>query len=268
MKTAGLPDKLMRDWLETQYGQYNRRCFVDPDPLACVYGYEDPADREIAALIAASLAYGQVRQIIRSVTDILNRMGRSPRAYLENTAPGQIRQDMAGFVHRFARDCHITALLHAVQQILVRHGSLYRCFQSHLADSEKTVFPALCRFSAELRESGGCDHPAHLVACPEKGSACKRMNLFLRWLVRKDRVDPGGWEAVRPSRLIIPLDTHMFRICSNLGLTARKQANMKTAIEITEAFRQWSPEDPVKYDFTLTRFGIRKELAGGGGPLF
>ncbi len=268
MKTARLPDKPMRDWLEIQYSRYNRRRFVDPDPLACVYGYGDPAEREIAALIAASLAYGRVSQIIRSVSDILNRMGRSPRAYLESTAPDRIGQDMAGFVHRFARDDHLTALLLAVQQILERHGSLKRCFLSHLEDSEETVFPALCRFSEELRESGGPGRPDHLVACPEKGSACKRMNLFLRWLVRKDRVDPGGWEAVNPSRLIIPLDTHMFRICSKLGLTSRKQANMKTAIEITEAFRQWSPEDPVKYDFTLTRFGIRKELAGEAGYYF
>jgi len=195
-------------------------------------------------------------------------MGRSPRAYLRNTAADQIRQDMAGFVHRFARDGHLTALLLAVQQILVRHGSLYQCFRSHLADSETTVFTALCRFSADLRESGGYGSPGHLVACPEKGSACKRMNLFLRWLVRKDRVDPGGWEAVNPSRLIIPLDTHMFRICSQLGLTIRKQADMKTAMEITAAFRQWSPQDPVKYDFILTRFGIRKELAAAAGSLF
>jgi len=258
----------MKAWLETQYEQYNRRQFVDPDPLACIYDYANIADREVAALIAASLAYGQVRQIIRSVSDVLSRMGPSPYGYLRNTAIDRIGQDMAGFVHRFARDCHVTALLHAVQQILVRHGSLGQCFQSHLADSEKTVFNALCRFSEELREEGACGSPAHLVACPEKGSACKRMNLFLRWMVRKDRVDPGGWEVIRPSRLIIPLDTHMFRICTKLGLTARKQANMKTAIEITEAFRQWCPEDPVKYDFALTRFGIRKDLSEAAAYYF
>ncbi|MCK4719805.1 DUF2400 family protein, partial [bacterium] len=103
----------------------------------------------------------------------------------------------------------------------------------------------------------------HLLPDPGKGSACKRMNLYLRWMVREDDVDPGGWGKVSRSRLLVPLDIHMFRICSMLNLTCRKQANLLTVMEITNAFREINPDDPVKYDFAITRLGIRDELNPG-----
>lgn len=249
----------MEGWLEARYERYNRRRYVHPDPLACLYRYPATADREIAALVAASLAYGQVGQIIKSVEDVLGRMGGSPRAYLAEREPGRIKGDMAGFVHRFARAEHICALLMGIREVVFEHGSLLNCFAAHLSGSDRTVFPALCRFSGALRRH---QDPGHLLACPEKGSACKRLNLYLRWMVRCDRVDPGGWEGVSAARLIVPLDVHMFRICSFLGLTRRRQADMKTALEITDAFRRWSPQDPVRYDFALSRMGIRKEISG------
>lgn len=251
----------MQDWLDGLYETYNQRRFVHPDPLECLYDYDDPADREIVALIAASLAYGQVRQILKSVSDVLSRMGSSPYAYLMGESAERIQSDLFGFVHRFARETHVSALLTGIQAAVKAHGSLQNCFQTCLADEDTTLLPALCRFAGILRSGSACGEPGHLLACPEKGSACKRLNLFLRWMVREDRVDPGGWPGVPASMLIIPLDTHMFRICRALGLTSRKQANMRTAIEITEGFRQWAPADPVKYDFTLSRFGIRKELS-------
>lgn len=105
--------------------------------------------------------------------------------------------------------------------------------------------------------------PGHLIAIPCRGSACKRLHLFLRWMIRKDRVDPGGWEDIHPAGLIVPLDVHMHRICVNLGMTERKQPNLKTALEVTAAFKTVAPNDPVRYDFVLSRFGIRKDLDPG-----
>lgn len=253
------PSAELKESLEACYRLYNRRRFVHPDPLEFLYRYEAKEDRELAALVASSLAYGRVEQILKSVSIVLNRMGPSPRAYLEEAGSEKILLDMSGFVHRFAGDRHIASLLSAAGKVIREHGSLENCFLSHFKACGKVFHPALCGFSGELRQRGSCGEPGHLVACPEKGSACKRMNLFLRWMVRRDEVDPGGWDGLSPGMLIIPLDTHMFRICRNIGFTRRRQADMKAALEITEAFRQFSPEDPVKYDFSLTRFGIRRD---------
>ncbi|MFO7838050.1 MAG: TIGR02757 family protein [Desulfosalsimonadaceae bacterium] len=261
------PDDL-HDRLEACYRLYNRRRYVHPDPLEFLYSYQRPEDREIAGLIAASLAYGRVGQILKSVSVVLSRMGPSPRAYLEGCGPERLRRDMEGFVHRFAGEHQMAALLWAVREVLLGYGSLEQCFRMHLEECGNSMHPALCRFSADLRRAGQWGGPGHLVACPEKGSACKRIHLFLRWMVRKDRVDPGGWEGVSPALLIVPLDTHMFRMCKSLGLTVRRQADMKAAAEITGAFRQFSPRDPVKYDFVLTRFGIRKDLSGSEAQIF
>ena len=120
------------------------------------------------------------------------------------------------------------------------------------------MIPAL---SAFIKGIGARGDAGILVADPDKKSACKRSNLFLRWMVRKDSVDPGGWEKIPKSALVIPLDTHMFRVGTLLGFTSRKQANLLTALEITRGFRELSPEDPVRYDFCLTRFGIREEMS-------
>ena len=101
-------------------------------------------------------------------------------------------------------------------------------------------------------------NPGHLVPIPEKGSAAKRLHLFMRWMIRKDAVDPGGWDDLSPSRLIVPVDVHMHRICTHLAFTQKKQANLKTAVEVTQCFRKIMPQDPVKYDFALTRIGIEQ----------
>jgi uncharacterized protein (TIGR02757 family) len=244
--------------LESLYVEKNRRCYVDPDPLMFLYQYTDPVDREIAGFTAAALAYGNVRQILKSVESVLSRMGDSPRDYLRTSGYDDFRLDFSGFVHRFATGEHVSAMLTGLKSILSDSGSLMKSFQGSCSDSDATYLPALCAFAATLRESAKAD-PGHLVPRVNKGSACKRLNLFLRWMIRKDDVDPGGWHALCPSKLIIPLDVHMHRISMEMGLTKSKQANMKTALEITRAFSRIVPADPVRYDFVLTRRGIRKD---------
>jgi uncharacterized protein (TIGR02757 family) len=134
-------------------------------------------------------------------------------------------------------------------------GSLHGAFQAQMQPDHDCVVPALDRFCRLIVDAAGTDL-GHLLPLPNRGSACKRMNLFLRWMVRQDAVDPGGWEAVPVTGLVIPLDVHMHRVGRKLGFTERKQADMKTALEITEGFKQLVPEDPVRYDFALTRPGI------------
>ncbi len=243
---------------EQLYERYNRREFVHPDPLEFLYDYDDPADREIVGLIASCLAYGRVGQILRSVSVVLDRLGPSPAKFLQNTAPGKLGKLFGDFKHRFATGEHLAALLAGIKKTISRHGSLERCFSSSVSKADSDILPALCGFFGELKNSA-CSDFGHLLADPARKSACKRLNLYLRWMVRCDSVDPGGWTSVSPSNLLIPLDTHMYRIGRAFGLTQRKSANLQTALEITSAFRKITPEDPVRYDFALTRLGIRTD---------
>jgi uncharacterized protein (TIGR02757 family) len=250
--------KNMKCKLENLYRRYNRDQYVHPDPVELLYQYGDVKDREIAGLIASSLAYGRVNQILKSVSYVLNRMTPTPYLFLKDSTHTSICKTFKNFTHRFARGDHLAALLQGVKNIIDQYGSLNNCFLRATGDEDKTVIPALNYFSAALTTKN-CT-PGHLIALPQRGSACKRMNLYLRWMVRKDDVDPGGWRGVAPSKLIIPLDTHMHKIGLKLGFTQNRQANMRTALEITSRFRQIAPDDPVKYDFVLTRFGIRPDM--------
>jgi uncharacterized protein (TIGR02757 family) len=248
----------VKDKLESLYRQYNRRAFVHPDPLELLYDYEVLADREIAAFVASALAYGRVVQILNSVSSVLKRMGPSPYGFLKGASRKKITQTFSDFRHRFTGGEQLSAMLLALKQILKNHGSLNTCFVAGLDPGSQTVLEALTLFASAV--TGASPEPlGHLVPAPQKGSACKRLHLFLRWMVRKDHVDPGGWQNVDPSKLIVPVDVHMHRICLCLGLTARKQADLVAALEITQCFREMAPEDPVKYDFALTRLGIRTD---------
>jgi len=243
--------------LEALYSRYNRREFVAPDPLQFLFAYPDPFDREIVGMIGSALAFGNVKQILHSVDQVLAHMA-PPRHFLDAATRRSLERTFHGFRHRYITGRELSALLWGMKQAIERHGSLGACYASGLQPDHPTVLPALQDYVQLLRAEGGLSKN-YLLAEPAKGSACKRHHLFLRWMVRKDAVDPGGWEAIPPAKLIIPVDTHMHRIGLALGLTRRKQANLAAALEITAAFRKFAPEDPVRYDFSLTRLGIRKD---------
>jgi len=244
--------------LENLYRRYNRRTYVHPDPLEFLYLYPDIKNREVVGLIASSLAYGKVKQILKSVSSVLDIMKPSPYRFLMNSNHTSLCKAFEGFTHRFASGTQLAGLLWGTKNVIDQFGSLNGCFTDALSPDDETLIPAMTFFAKML--TPGKNKPGHLVALPEKGSACKRMNLFLRWMVRKDRVDPGGWTDVPVSKLIVPLDTHMHKIGIQLGFTSKKQANLQAALEITDGFKKLVPEDPVKYDFSLTRFGIREGM--------
>jgi uncharacterized protein (TIGR02757 family) len=253
-----MPQKNIKCKLENLYQRYNQPKYIHPDPIEFLCLYRDIKDREIVGLIASSLAYGRVKQILKSVSCVLDMMTPSPHLFLKESTHSSMCEVFKGFKHRFANGDHLAALLQGAKNVINQYGSLNDCFVRAISDDDRTVIPALNFFATAL--TVGNSNPGHLIALPEKGSACKRMNLFLRWMVRKDRVDPGGWHGVPVSKLIIPLDTHMHKISLKLGFTTKQQANMRTALEITTGFRQIIPDDPVKYDFVLTRFGIRDDM--------
>ncbi len=247
----------LRQKLDQIYQIYNKRVYVHPDPLEFLYLYNNSGDMEIVGLISALLAYGRVEQILKKVEGILEILGTSPRDYLILNDEKKIRHDFENFIYRFTRSNHLASLLLGIRKILQEFTTLENCFFHGLNNQDADILNAQANFMEQLNKAGDT---GFLVAHPKKGSACKRNNLFLRWMVRQDDVDPGCWKNISAAHLIIPLDTHMYRIGTMLGFTTRKQANMKTAMEITRGFQNILPEDPVKYDFCLTRFGIRREM--------
>jgi uncharacterized protein (TIGR02757 family) len=247
--------------LEDLYARYNRRQFVHPDPLEFLYAYEDLRDREVVGLIAATMAVGRVAHILRSVGCVLGRLSDRPSRFLENASAAGLERRLADCRHRFLSGRDLAAMLWGVRRIQKRWGTLGACFAAHTDLKDETVLPALGAMVEEL--TGGGVACGRLLCHPQAGSACKRLNLFLRWMVRRDAVDPGGWTAVSPARLVVPLDVHMHRLGRALGFTKSRYANLKTALEVTAAFRRIAPEDPVRYDFALTRLGIRTDTDEG-----
>ncbi len=240
--------------LEGLYGRFNTRAFVEPDPLQFLYRYDDPADREIAALAASSLAYGRVEQIVRNVSRLLDAMGPSPSDFLASCRSPGDASGACSFRHRFTPGEEMSAVLFAASRIQAHAGSLQETFRGAAGAHEAGVMLV----EAILREAGLAR--SSMLPHPGLGSACKRLNLMFRWMVRCDDVDPGGWDALGPSQLLVPLDVHMHRAGLLLGMTARSQADARTVSEVTEGFRRIRPDDPARYDFALTRFGIRREL--------
>ncbi|BBJ27307.1 TIGR02757 family protein [Athalassotoga saccharophila] len=246
---------LKKDLLESLYARYNKYEYIHPDPLEFLYNYPDIRDREIVGLIAASLAYGRVSQILKDVSFVLDKMER-PYEFIMNSDREYFENKFEGFIHRYTDVKELTQFLMNLKSILQRFGSIHDAFKSGMKIKDENVIPALSNFIRLIVPDGKKNT---LVPSAECKSPCKRLNLFLRWMVRHDEVDPGGWDDIPPSKLIVPLDTHMHHISLVLGLTSRKQADMKAAYEITENFKAISPEDPVKYDFCLTRLGIRDD---------
>lgn len=254
-----IPLTAVRTMMDNLYLMYNKREYVHPDPLEFLYQYDNVRDRELTGLIASSLAYGRVFQILAGVKSVLRRMGSSPYHFLKDAPHSLLVDTFYDFQYRFTTGEELVAMLYGVKKIIEKYGSLRECFVSKFRKDDDTIEQALILFVNEIRENANGDRYNSLLPCPAKGSACKRLNLFLRWMIRKDEVDPGGWDDIPASKLIVPLDTHMNRFCLLSRITKRKQASMKTAHEITGYFRRIVPEDPVKYDFALTRLGIRGE---------
>ena len=247
----------LKEKLDCLYARYNRPEYIDPDPLLFLYNYRDKQSREIAGFTAACFAYGRVEMIMKTVGRILDTLGPEPGAFLAASSKEDLAHLFAGFRYRFADHTHLVNLLMGLKDVMARFSSLEDCFNTGLDRNDETVLSGLSFLSDQIRDSRDI---SHLLADPSKSSACKRSHLFLRWMVRKDRVDPGGWDTVPPARLIIPLDRHMFTAGTLLGFTSRKSADLKTALEVTQGFRELDADDPVKYDFCLTRFGIRRDL--------
>jgi uncharacterized protein (TIGR02757 family) len=235
------------------------------DPVHLVRRFREPEDREIVGFCAAALAFGRVASVLHSIESLLEVMGPHPAAFVREFDPAKGRVRLAPIVHRWIRGNDLAALLIILQRMLREHGSIERCFVDGDDPASPDVGPALDAFSRralsiDVRPAYG-RLPKRPGVCyffprPSAGSACKRLNLFLRWMVRKDVVDLGVWTRVSPSRLIVPLDTHVIRLGQCLRLTTYRSPGWKMAAEITASLRAVDPTDPVRYDFSLCHVGM------------
>ena len=254
--------------LDKLYAKYTHRVFVPPDPLQFVYRYTDRRDMEIVAFLASALAYGRVRQIERSLAQLFDRMDNAPFEFTSHfDSPG--RAKLRTFKHRFTTGDDLSDLLALFRRVFDGYGSLESFFALSYRSDDGTILSALSKFCDTLCQMYGGQVPAglsYLLANPSRGSASKRLNLFLRWMVRGDEVDLGLWKCVDKAKLIVPMDVHMGRLCRILGLHNDKTISLSTALKVTTAFAEMNPDDPVKYDFALSRIGILEDCTGQPRP--
>lgn len=254
--------------LQKLYRKYNHRNLIKPDPLQFVYYYSNRNDMEIAALLSASLAYGRVEQIQKSLTKLLGLIGNRPYEFVRDFNKTH-RQKLHGFKHRFTTGDDISNLLALLKKVFKKYGNIENYFLLGCSKADRNIIPALTIFSDSLLKMHVTDNPGstnrglkYLLVSPAEGSACKRLNLFLRWMVRDDQIDTGLWKLVDKSKLIVPVDVHMGRLCRILRFHDNKTVSLKTAVTITEKFAEIEPSDPVKYDFALSRVGIVENCTG------
>lgn len=250
--------------LEEFLSTFDPAAHVARDPVRFVHAYADPADREVAGLVASSLAFGQVEVIGRSVAEVLGILGPHPARAVADVDPARLALELDGFVHRWIRGPDVAALLAVAGALLQRHGSIGAAFERAFEAEGHALRPAIGRFVHEgRRAAGGAAQRdetrrglAYLLPDATGTGALKRLHLYLRWMVRgPDAVDVGLWRVPK-SALLLPLDTHTGRICRYVGLTRRQALDWRTAEEVTWNLRAVDPDDPVKFDFALCHLGI------------
>ncbi|UCF77838.1 MAG: TIGR02757 family protein [Candidatus Eiseniibacteriota bacterium] len=267
---------LLKEKLDELYLSYD--CgYIDSDPVQFPHRFDRASDTEVAAFIASALAYGNVASIKANLEKVFSALGPSPYDTLLSIQPAQLVAALSGFKHRFTTARHLSWFLLAARAVISKYGSLKALFLEGHDPEAPNIKQALTSFvdglvkqtvgevysdAREAQEDGAL----FLLPSPRSGGACKRLNLFLRWMVRSaDRVDLGLWPEVRSAQLVIPLDTHVVRLSRYLGLTQRKASDWRTAEDITDSLRELDPVDPLKYDFSLTRLGILGDCSGREG---
>jgi len=254
--TVKLKPGELRDFLEERAAFYNRPDFIALDPISIPHSYRERQDIEIAGFFAAVLAWGQRVTIVRKCKELMERMDSAPYQYITQHQDGDLKS-LEGFKHRTFNTTDTLYFVAFLHWFYHGHRSLEEAFS--VEPHDKTVEQGLARFhnlffSLEAFPERTRKH----VATPERKSTCKRLNMYLRWMVRNDRrgVDFGIWTNISPAQLICPCDLHVDRVARKLRLIKRRQTDWLTAVELTDNLRKLDPDDPVKYDFALFGLGI------------
>lgn len=249
--------------LDSLYRQFDQRRDI-VDPIQRVHNCRKRQDREVVGFCAAALAFGRVTSVLRSIDALLAVMGDSPAKFVRQFDVAEHRRTIGSITHRWIKGQDLLALLLILQRMLVTRGSIETFFNEGYDVNMPDIENALESFSSRALNMNLDSvygratrrNVSYFFSRPSKGSACKRLNLYLRWMVRRDQLDLGVWTTVRPSQLVIPLDTHTIRVGQCLGLTNYRSPGWAMARDITNTLRRFDPIDPVKYDFSLCHISM------------
>lgn len=250
----------IKEFLDEKVDQYNRPGFIVSDPISIPHRFKKKQDIEIAGFFAATLAWGQRVTIINNCNRLLEWMDQSPHDFICHHRPKDLKR-FSDFKHRTFNNTDLLYFIHVLSQFYRKYDSLEGAFV--VDKSASTIEKGLTQFHHVFFDQPDFPHRTKKhVATPERKSACKRLNMFLRWMVREDKrgVDFGIWKQIRPSQLVCPFDVHVERVARKLKLVSRKQADWQTALELTANLRQLDPIDPVKYDFALFGLGVEEKF--------
>jgi len=253
-----MTDAELFELLESSVDRYNRPSFIESDPISIPHRFDQLADREIMGFWVAMLAWGQRKTIINKAEELIRLMDGAPYDFVVNHREDDLKPFLQ-FKHRTFQAIDTLYFLQFLQWYYRQHESLEDAFAQFISPQAANVGPALrgfheLFFSLEAAPQRTRKH----IATPARKSSCKRLNMFLRWMVRQDDrgVDFGDWRRIQPHQLLMPLDVHVDRVARQLGLLERKQRDWRAVLELTDRVRAFDPDDPVKYDFALFGIGV------------
>lgn len=260
----------VRTYLDRLVDRYEKPSFIPDDPISVPHAFDDPRDQEVIGLYAALLAWGRRQTVLNKMEDLCERMDYRPYAFVRDFDPERDAGALDGFVHRTFQPVDAFWFTRNLSDALREHGTVEGIFADHLDEDAPHAGPAIQGFSTTIMERSERT-PQRLqkhLARPDAGSACKRLNMYLRWMVRPGPVDLNVWSRIRPHQLLLPLDVHAGRQARALGFVERKSNDWKAVRRLTEACRLLSPDDPARYDFAFFGVGahddpLADEFTGG-----
>jgi uncharacterized protein (TIGR02757 family) len=254
-------EQALRELLDERLVLYKTSAFIADDPVSVPHRFSKPQDIEIAGFFAATLAWGNRTTIINNCSRLLAWMDNAPHEFIVQHKPEDLKP-MLGFVHRTFNATDLLYFIQVLQEIYRNCQSLEDAFvpQERLGDT--TIESALIRFHNYFFSGEHPERTRKHVSTPARGSACKRLCMFLRWMVRRDEagIDFGIWQKIKPAQLVCPLDVHVARVAFRLGLISRSNADWRSATELTTVLKRWKPEDPAVYDYALFGMGMAEKF--------
>lgn len=254
-KSIRLDQEDLKQFLDEKVQQYNQPKFIESDPIQIPHLFSKKEDIEIAGFLTATIAWGNRKSIINNATKMMELLEHSPHDFILNHQESDL-ENLQGFVHRTFNSTDLTTFIHGLKHIYTNHNGLEAVFSKYA--EKQSLQTAIHKFKIHFFEVDHLERTQKHISDPLKNSAAKRINMFLRWMIRQDNtgVDFGIWKTLSPSQLSCPLDVHSGNVARKLGLLERKQNDAKALLELDTALRELDTEDPVKYDFALFGLGV------------